>query len=111
MARNIGSGALDRKIEIQRATSATDGFGGLQKTWSKLVSAWAAFYPVSDGEKWRAGKVEATETARFTVRYNRVLAGVTGADRLLFDGKTWQIIGTKEIGRAMWIEITAEVFG
>ena len=109
MARQIGAGSLDRRIEIQRKIEATDAFGGKPKNWSTLIEVWARFLPVSDGEKWRAGMVESREIARFTVRHNRVTAGVTGADQIVFDDRDWGITGTKEVmGRSRFIEITAE---
>lgn len=100
-------GKMDRRIVIQRSTSTEDGFGGPVLTWATLATVWAQFWPVSDGEKWRAGMVESREIARFTIRYSSLVAGVTSRDRISFGG-TWGITGVKEIGRREYLEITAE---
>lgn len=106
----IGAGDLDRRITIQRASVVKNGFGESVETWSDLVSVWAQFRAVSDGEKWRAGLVESREIARFIVRWSTTLAGVTSKDRLTFDGRSWGITGIKEVGdRRRWLEITAEI--
>ncbi len=102
------AGSLDRRVEIQRATLADNGLEEVP-SWAELTTVWANFWPVSDGEKWRAGVVEGREIARFTIRYSDDAADVTGADRLVFEGRAWGITGVKEIGRKRWLEITAEV--
>lgn len=99
---------MDRRVTLQRATTATNAFGEGVPTWAALATVWAKFQPVSDGEKWRAGMVEAREFARFTIRYSSTVASLSGKDRLLFEGAVWSITGVKEIGRRVDIEITAE---
>ncbi|TFL16428.1 phage head closure protein [Jannaschia formosa] len=104
----IWAGSLDRRITLQRATETTNDFGEKVPAWGLLATVWAGFKPVSDGEKWRAGMVEAREFARFTIRYSSTVADLSAKDRLLFDGDPWSITGVKELGRRQWLEITAE---
>lgn len=98
---------LDRKITFRRRSSDEDAWGGQSETWSDVATVWASFTPVSDGERWRAGQSAALEMARFQVRYHASLAGVTATDAIQFNGKDWNIIGAKEIGRRKWLEFTA----
>lgn len=104
------AGDLDRRVTLQRMTTATSDFSTepRQSGWTALAVVWAAFRPVSDGEKWRAGMVEAREVARFTIRHSPDVSDLSGKDRLMFDGNAWGIMGVKELGRREWLEITAE---
>lgn len=107
----IKAGDLDRVVRIERASVAVNAFGEDVLSWAELASVWAAYWPVSDGEKWRAGMVESRRIARFTIRYSAAVADVGGEDRLVHGGAVWSITGVKEIGRRRWLEITAEVTG
>lgn len=103
-------GKLDRWIVIQRSTDTQDEYGSPVKVWSTLATLRAAYNPVSDGEKFAAGEVASTLSARFIVRYGAVWADVSSLDRLTFEGKTYDIVGAKEVtaeGRRRFIEITA----
>lgn len=98
------AGKLDRTITIERPFVTLDGFGGQVTTWSPIATAWAAVMPVSDGERWRAGEVAAHITHRFQVRWG---LGVEVTDRIVYEGRTYEIAAVKEIGRREGQEITA----
>lgn len=99
---------LDRRITLQRFTATQDpGSGENVETWSDLATVWAAYKPVSDGEKMQAGEVSATLSARFTIRYDSAWADLSALDRVMFEGRTFDIFGTKEVdGRRQFLEIT-----
>jgi SPP1 family predicted phage head-tail adaptor len=83
----IGAGKLDRRVQFRRATLADDGFGTVE-TWGNHGSpVWASRKDVSDGERWRAGQVQANITTRFVVRYSAFSAGITPVDRLTCEGQ------------------------
>lgn len=102
------AGRLDRRVQFLRSVAVDDGY---QLRPGEFVShggqVWAAFKPVSDGERFRAGSIGADVTARFTVRHSSFTAGITTADRLVCEGRTYAIGGIKEIGRREGFEITA----
>lgn len=101
-------GALDRRIQFRRATLTDDGFG-LVEAWSDHGEpVWAEKKDVSDGERWRAGEVQASITTRFTVRWSSFTADLTPKDRLVCEGVEHDITGIKEFGaRRTYLEITA----
>lgn len=103
----MDAGRLDRRIVIQRATTAADSFNEPVQTWATLATVWAMAKPVSDGERQRAGETLADKQYRFTVRWSYDVSDVDPRDRVVFDGRTFDIIGAKEIGRREFIEITA----
>ena len=103
----MSAGGMDRRITIERASIAKDGFGAEVKTWAGFATVWAKSTPVSDGEKWRAGEIGATISHRFKIRWSQKLASLNAKDRLRFDGKVFEIHGVKEIGRRQHFEISA----
>lgn len=103
---------LDRRITLQRATVTQDpGSGENVETWATLGpdAIWAQYMPVSDGEKVQAGEVASTLMARFTVRYDSAWSDVNPKDRLVFEGRTFDVMGAKEVAgtRRALLEITA----
>lgn len=98
------AGKLDRRITIQRATETSDEFGGIVQTWATLAEVWAAVEFVRDSERFQAGEIAAQITNRFAIRYG---LGVTVKDRIVFEGRIYEILGTKEIPRRVGQELTA----
>ncbi len=94
---------MDRRVTLERATITLDAFGGETQTWATLAEIWAQAMPVSDGEKWRAAEVSATISTRFRIRWR---AGLKVTDRLIYDGRVFDIVGIKELGRREGLEIT-----
>jgi SPP1 family predicted phage head-tail adaptor len=101
------AGSLDRRIQFLRATMTDDGLTSTE-TWADHgLPVYAAKADVSDGERWRAGEVSAHITTRFRVRWSSFTSDLTPKDRLVCEGRTYDIIGIKEIGRREALEITA----
>lgn len=101
------SGKLDRKIRIERDEGATqDSLGAQVESWDKLRDCWANVVPVNGAEVFRSGKDTASQAARFFVRY---FSGLSEKDRISFEGKTWDIIYFREVGRREGLEIVAQV--
>lgn len=97
--------SLDRRVTIERAASSDDGFGQVE-TWSPLATVWASKRDISDAERIRAGSISAEITTRFRVRWWAVTATVTPKDRLVHEGRVYDIFSVKEIGRREGVEIT-----
>lgn len=104
----VRPGDLDRTVVFQRSTIVDDGFRQ-EPVWSTHGGpVRAKKTELSDGERWRAGEVSAGVTTRFVVRYNSFTIELTPKDRLLCEGREYDITGIKEVGaRHRWLEITA----
>jgi SPP1 family predicted phage head-tail adaptor len=105
--RELRAGSLDRRIQLRRAAVTLGDFGSIEAWADHGGAIWAAYAPVRDSEKYAAGQVSATTMARFTVRWSAFTADITAKDRLAFDGREFNITGTKEIGRREFVEISA----
>lgn len=101
-------GNLDRLIQFQRATMVDDGFGMVEVWGDHGDPIWSSKTDVSDAERYRASEVAASITTRFVVRWSAFSRDLTPKDRLVCEGREFNITGIKEgKGRRRWLEITA----
>jgi SPP1 family predicted phage head-tail adaptor len=102
-----GAGDLDRIVQFRRATIGSGPFGATE-TWADHGDPHpASKRDISDAERQRAGEVQAHVTTRFVVRWSAFMAAITPKDRLVCEGRTYEIAGIKEAdGRRQWIELT-----
>lgn len=98
---------LDRRIQFRRKALVSDGFGSAEVWANHGNPVPASREDISDGERWRAGEVAAHVTTRFMVRWSAFADGITPADRLVLEGREYDIFGVKERDRKRFIEITA----
>jgi SPP1 family predicted phage head-tail adaptor len=101
------AGSLDRRITVERATMTANHVGEIVPTWVTLTTAPASMVDIPDGERWRAAEVSATVTTRFQIRWNTVTATITPKDRIVCEGRTFDIFHVKELDRRVGLEITA----
>lgn len=102
----LAAGKMDRRIRLERFTSALDEYNEPIETWAPLATRWASYEPLSDGEKFSAWETTASVSARFQIRWSRGVADLNPKDRLIFDGVVHEIIRVKEVGRREGLEIT-----
>lgn len=101
------AGELDRRIDIQQAVISKNALNESVPSWLSLGKVWAKKTDVSDGERMRSAETAAQITTRFLIRWSIAMSEVTPKDRVVFDGKTYDIFFVKEIGRREGIEISA----
>lgn len=100
--------SFDRTIRIERATITQDpGSGENVETWGDLATVQAGKHDVSDRERLAASEVQAELTTRFTIRWDSTVASVNPKDRVIFEGRTYNIVAVREIGRREGLEISA----
>ena len=98
---------LDRKITLQRATTTTNEYGEEVQTWGTLATVWASKKDVSDGERIAAAAASAEIGTRFQIRWDSSWSDLSPLDRVVYDGRTYNISAVKEIGRREGLEISA----
>ena len=101
------AGAMDRRITLERFAETRDEYNEPVRAWSPLATRWASYEPLSDGERFRASETAANASARFVIRWSTAVADLNPRDRLVFEGKTFDIVHVKEVGRRKGLEITA----
>ncbi|MFG6514423.1 head-tail adaptor protein [Sulfitobacter sp. TB366] len=102
-------GELRARVQFRRAGVVDDGFSNTEAWADHGNPQRARRSDVSDSEKWRAGAVGATISARFVVRRTDFTAGLTPKDRLTHKGQEFEITGIRALADApiYWLEISA----
>jgi SPP1 family predicted phage head-tail adaptor len=99
---------FDRTITLERFTFTTDeGSGEQVLTWSTLATVQASKKDVSDSERVASAEVAAEIGTRFQIRWDSSVADLNPKDRLVYDGRTYEIVAVKELGRRDGLEISA----
>ncbi|RWI22043.1 MAG: head-tail adaptor protein [Mesorhizobium sp.] len=100
------AGKLDRSIDIQRKVESKSSTGSVTSAWTNLatglraekIDATADETPRSFGEAERI-------TMTFRIRY---VGNVTTADRVIYEGVPFDLVGITEIGRRRGLELRCE---
>ena len=100
-------GELKARIAFLEAGQAINGLGETVAQWQARGGAWAKLVWIADGERWRAGAVEARAEARVTCRASAAPEGFGPAWRLRHGGRDWAITALKPLADPAWVEITA----
>lgn len=102
------AGKLDRRVTLRRASSTQSGFNTPVPVWADLATVWASKTDLSDAERVRAGQESAIMITRFQVRYALRISDLDPRDQLICEGRKYQIVAVKQIGRRVGLEITAK---
>lgn len=97
------AGNLDRIIEIQRRTTGLDLYGTPAEIWTTLTAMRAQLLKnaTDDREGARGRTTDAVLT--FRMYY---LTSLSLNDRLLYEGRQYEITGISEIGRRVGMDVT-----
>lgn len=100
-------GMLRTPVVFERLTIiGDDGMGGGTESWGAVHSTRAFVKPVSGSERYRAGRLEASQQVRIFIRFTNL---IQTSDRVTYKGEALQvraIINIEE--RDRWLEIYAE---
>lgn len=100
---------FDRRITLRRSTSAPNAFNEPVLTWRDFATVRARWRDASANERVRAAEVGGQLSAIFEIRWSPSVAGVDERDRLVFDGREYNITGVRDIGRRSLREISAVI--
>lgn len=106
------AGCRDRQVTIQQRpvadATATSGFP--KDDWTTLATAFMEKIDVSGSEAFRAQQLAAKYDTRWKMPYRADmdpdLLDVPKLRRLLFQGRTFDIVAATQIGRKRGIELT-----
>lgn len=101
-------GKKNKRITIMRAGSATtNGLNEKVKTFVEFGKFWSERLQQRPIESWKAGQTAAQVERVFRVRYTNRTATISPSDRLICDGREFEIIGVTEVERREDIQIVA----
>ena len=96
------AGKLDRRITIQAKTVSQSSSGEPQETWADVATVWAQARPNRGAERFATIQNVGSAVMTFHIRYRDDL---TVLNRISYDGKIWDIIDVRVIGRNVVTEI------
>jgi SPP1 family predicted phage head-tail adaptor len=105
--QQVTAGKRDRNITLQRYVITYNEDNEPIEGWADLAKVKAAVNYVSDAERVRAAEVGASITVRFQTAYSAAMADLDAKDRVLFEGRLFDIVGVKPLGRREGFEISA----
>jgi SPP1 family predicted phage head-tail adaptor len=93
----VKAGNLDRRIELQRrSVAAADANGSSAVTYATYAEVWAEKVDAGGREFYAGNQTQAELATQFRIRYR---ADLQPTDRVRYDGKSFNISHTKELGR------------
>jgi SPP1 family predicted phage head-tail adaptor len=100
-------GELRHRIRIEQKTRTGTPGAYTGETWSELKSVWSKYEPLAGREIVVADDIVHRQTCRFTIRRR---TDVTAAMRVIYKGRTFAILGVRDLedGGWRWTELTCE---
>lgn len=84
----VFAGQRDKQVTVLAATRAPDGGGGYTETTSEVATEWMAVEPLEGREQLEAMQTGMQRPHRF---YSLYRSDITGATRLLYNGRTFDV--------------------
>jgi head-tail adaptor len=88
-----GAGTRDKLVVFQRATLTQDAYGEPVPVWAEIARARALVMHGRGSERRQAAMEQGEQPATFRVVANSVIRGLTLRDRIVFEGRPWDIRG------------------
>lgn len=101
----MNAGKMDRQITLQRKYVTENESGEQIETWTDIATVWAQKIDMRGSERFTASQTVAQVDTKFKIWYRR---GLTPIDRVLYEGKLYDVGGVLEIGRAVGLELHAK---
>lgn len=101
-------GRLDRRLRLHRATDAgRDALNAPVTTWPGGPYFWAQLLTFRPTETGKAGQTAAQADATWRCRWSPTTASIMPRDRIITDGREYEVIGISEPVQRTVIEISA----
>lgn len=101
------AGRLDRRITLERNTPTQNSSGEEIEAWSVLATVWAETRPMRGAETFNAQQFLGKTPMTFRIRWSTRVKVLNVEDRIVFDGRQYNILDIREIGRREGLEIDA----
>lgn len=104
----MNAGLMDQLVAVEKYTTTTDSnMGEKLQSWSNYTNAWARIQEAETGaESVDADRREHKQSVVFTVRFD---SGINVKDRIVWDGRYFNIINIANINRDMYQRIQTEL--
>lgn len=104
----LRAGDMHRRITLQRYDVTFNADNEPNETWTPDAAAiWASWRRASARETLASAEVRAAVSDIFEIRFSSAVSNLNAKDRLVYDGRTYDISGVTEIGRREGLRIEA----
>jgi len=104
-------GRLNKRITIRRAAAPTrNAMNEPVEVWTDFGSFMAEQVQQRPTESWKAGQTAAQSERVWRVRWTARTAKISPLDRLICDGREFEITAASEMGRRAGVEIVGIAF-
>ena len=101
----IDAGSLRERVTVQQASEARNALGETVLSWATFATRWASVEGVSSRESMVYGQQQIDVTHRVRLRY---LSGLTQSMRILWRGRTLEIVSLLEHGNRSEHELVCQ---
>lgn len=98
------AGRLDRMVTLQQRVPTRNSFNEQIDTWTELATVPASALFNRGQERFVAQQAAAEVDVLFTIRWR---ADITPMNRLVFEGRTYNIVSVAELPRRRGLELMA----
>jgi SPP1 family predicted phage head-tail adaptor len=91
-------GRKRHRVTIERATSAQTATGAMGKTWTSRGQVWAEITPQRGDEASEQMQLSASVVHTIRLRRTGAAVGLTPADRITYQGRTFELTSVADIG-------------
>lgn len=107
------TGRMDRQIAIQSVSTAQNSYGEEIETWTDVATVWASRESQRATERFAAQQRYATIDAIWTIRFNEDWTPAISpkTHRVVFESRTYEILGVLEIGREEGVQLITKARG
>ena len=93
------------QVTYERLQRTPDGQGGYETAWAQVGAFDAVVLPASGTEQLEAQRLESQVSHKILALYDDA-NGITAADRVLFDGRVFNVEAVTDIAEGeMWLKI------
>lgn len=101
----VRAGKLDRRLRLERyAETGRNELNEPIKGWSEIATVWAQQRPNRGDERFSSGQLSGQIVMTFHIRWR---SDLTRQDRLIYEGRAYNIKDLRELGRRVVLEIDA----
>ena len=101
----INAGSLRERVTVQQASESRNALGETVLSWATFAERWASVEGVSSRESLAYGQQQISVSHRVRLRY---LAGLTQSMRIVWRGRTLEIVSLLEHGNRSEHEIICQ---
>ena len=105
------AGRLDRRITIERYTESVNAYGEREQTWASAGKLWAALdlRQIKVKENEVGAQLLPMSEIVWRVRHSQFTQDITEKDRILWRGRSYDILGIHIMGRGEDVMITTKL--